>query len=659
MKDGKLACVGSPLELKHQYDVGYELLVRQHQLLQAPASPSANPLCKTKSSPTSSSPAMADSSSTQGVLAVKKRASKLSEFVLKRLPGAVRYRDHPVPYELRFMLPLAARPDFGAFLGDLEASSADLHLDNYGISMAPFEEVCWNTICVVHSSLGLSATILTNMARFFYHGMCCQVFLKVGSETSLGHAQNVGNDGPITPEDDTNWTVGEATHYQPTFFLQARAVFIRRLQLARHSLGFDWHRLGLLRAKTGVPSKGSPQGKVPTKVSSVLRVISQLPGIFRGINTLVLVCVPLAAGVVAIWMRTDTELLYFFMPRTGNHPNDAEAIVPNILVSVFIAFGYLFVPGLLAEVLVAEREAKVRNLLAVMGVDALAFWAGQAAADLALLAIPVLGTWITLEVVGLDDFTDRGFGGANDGPGLFFPLHILFMLELVSFAYVLSHAFTSPAFAMTVIPALCFGLLVLPIIVMLLTVQFNTLIYEDEPDKQLTLRDLLSILMLCWAGTSPHGFFVASTIMTIFPHKYGHDHTPKYVGILSEALSPVWAMVLLSIGKTLLFASSAIWLDVKNLRPLPEPPVPYHTPQEQLAAMDSDVRDEYYEVNRESPLDESVENGSTKRGPHAIEYSHLRKVYPAMNAKVTVAVRDTNLHVKKGECFGLLGPNGK
>ena len=74
--------------------------------------------------------------------------------------------------------------------------------------------------------------------------------------------------------------------------------------------------------------------------------------------------------------------------------------------------------------------------------------------------------------------------------------------------------------------------------------------------------------------------------------------------------------------------------------------------------MDSDVRDEYYEVNQESPLDESVENGSTSRGPHAIEYSHLRKVYPAMNAKVTMAVRDTNLHVKKGECFGLLGPNG-
>lgn len=454
--------------------------------------------------------------------------------------------------------------------------------------------------------------------------------------------------------------VGEATQYQPTFYLQARAVFIRRLQLARHSLGFDWHRLGLLRAKnSSASSKDGHVESAPLNFSAMLRGIRQLPGIFRGINTLVLVCVPLAAGVVAIWMRTDTELLYFFVPRTGNHPNDVEAIVPNMLVSVFLAFGYLFVPGLLAEVLVAEREAKVRNLLAVMGVDALAFWAGQAAADLALLAIPVFGTWITLEVVGLDDFTDRGFGGANDGPGLFFPLQVLFMLELVSFAYVLSHAFSSPAFAMTVIPAMCFGLMVLPIIAMLLTVQFNTLIYEDEPDKQLTLRELLSILMLSWAGTSPHGFFIASTIMTVFPHKYGHDHTPMYAKLLSEALSPVWAMVLLSIGKTILFASSAIWLDVKNLRPLPTPPEPYHTPQEQLAAMDSDVRDEYYEVNQGSSLDESVESGSANRGPHAIEYSHLRKVYPAMNAKVTVAVRDTNLHVKKGECFGLLGPNGE
>jgi hypothetical protein len=485
--------------------------------------------------------------------------------------------------------------------------------------------------------------------------------LKVGSETSLGHKPD--DDESITPVDDARWTVGEATQYQPTFYLQARAVFIRRLQLARHSLGFDLHRLGLLSGSAGGrqnESRVAPSqaGGAWSNLTGVVRGVRQLPGLFRGVNTLVLVCIPLAASIAAIWLRTDTTKLYFFQPRTGKHPSDVEAIVPNIVVSILIAIGYLFVPGLLAEVLVAEREAKVRNLLAVMGVDALAFWAGHAAADLALLAIPVLGTWVALEVAGLDDFTDRGFGGANDGPGLFFPLHVLFVLELVAFAYVLSHAFTSPAFAMTIIPAFCFGLLVLPIMAMLLTVQFNTLIYEDEPDKQLTLRELFSILLLGWAGSSPHGFFVASTVLTIFPHKYGHDHTPKYAKVLSEALSPVWAMVLLSISKTFLFASLAVWLDVKNLQPLPAPPEPYHTPPEHLAAMDSDVRDEYYEVNPETPPGESVENGSTRGEPHAIKYSHLRKVYPAMNAKVTVAVRDTNLHVKKGECFGLLGPNG-
>jgi len=143
MKDGnKLACVGSPLELKHQYEVGYELLVRQQQPFQAPASPSVNPLLKSGSSPSSSPRTMATAAGNEGVSTAQKRASKLSEFVLACLPGAIQYRAHPVPYELRFMLPLAARPDFGTFLSDLEASSGNLHLDNYGISMAPFEGVC-------------------------------------------------------------------------------------------------------------------------------------------------------------------------------------------------------------------------------------------------------------------------------------------------------------------------------------------------------------------------------------------------------------------------------------------------------------------------------------------------------------------------------------
>jgi hypothetical protein len=140
MKDGKLACVGSPVELKHQYEVGYELLVRQRPPSPEPASPSLNPLIATGRSPSSPRTA-AGPPGAGGVIVARKRASELNAFVLARVPGAVRYSAHPVPFEQRFTLPLAARPGFGAFLRDLEASSAEMHLDNYGISMAPFEEV--------------------------------------------------------------------------------------------------------------------------------------------------------------------------------------------------------------------------------------------------------------------------------------------------------------------------------------------------------------------------------------------------------------------------------------------------------------------------------------------------------------------------------------
>lgn len=141
MKDGKLACVGSPVELKHQYEVGYELLVRQRPPPLAPASPLANPLLAAGRPPPSPR-TIAGPSGADGVIGAMQRASELNAFVLARVPGAVRYSAHPVPFEQRFTLPLAARPGFGAFLRDLEASSAEMHIDNYGISMAPFEEVC-------------------------------------------------------------------------------------------------------------------------------------------------------------------------------------------------------------------------------------------------------------------------------------------------------------------------------------------------------------------------------------------------------------------------------------------------------------------------------------------------------------------------------------
>jgi hypothetical protein len=85
--------------------------------------------------------------------------------------------------------------------------------------------------------------------------------------------------------------------------------------------------------------------------------------------------------------------------------------------------------------------------------------------------------------VGLDDFTDGGLGGPNHGGGVYFMLHACFLLELLAFSYATSHAFSSSAFAMALLPALTLGLIVLPIFAMLLTAQFDSMVTEKVKEN--------------------------------------------------------------------------------------------------------------------------------------------------------------------------------
>jgi hypothetical protein len=59
--------------------------------------------------------------------------------------------------------------------------------------------------------------------------------------------------------------------------------------------------------------------------------------------------------------------------------------------------------------------------------------------------------------------------------------------------------------------------------------------------------------------------------------RYTHDHTAGYdkgTKMFSEDLSPIWTMVCMSLCKTVGCFGAAVYLDVKNLMPLPEPAVP-------------------------------------------------------------------------------------
>ena len=105
MKDGALACVGSPNDLKQQYGCGYDLLVRRTESTNADAT-----------------------------------RETMKGLVSEKVPGAVSLA-HPVPNELRFTLPVQSRHLFGAFFESLESQKADLSVETYGISMAPLEDV--------------------------------------------------------------------------------------------------------------------------------------------------------------------------------------------------------------------------------------------------------------------------------------------------------------------------------------------------------------------------------------------------------------------------------------------------------------------------------------------------------------------------------------
>ena len=139
MKDGKLACEGTPLELKHRYDCGYELLVQQ-ALPKAPPGRGSNPMHEAEPA-RALRPNLGGGAGSAQAPAAAAAARELEAFVLAGVPGAHRHPLHPVPSEMRFTLPLAARNTFGEFLAALEARSGALRVVNYGISMAPFEEV--------------------------------------------------------------------------------------------------------------------------------------------------------------------------------------------------------------------------------------------------------------------------------------------------------------------------------------------------------------------------------------------------------------------------------------------------------------------------------------------------------------------------------------
>ena len=211
MKDGQIACTGSPMELKEEYECGYELIVTKTPAQQAKTALYLQGLGVIPGS----------EGSMQAAELPDNPDSPLVRLLCSMIPGARLRSDHHVAEELKFELPSTERKLFGKFFAELDPRKEELGVSSYGISMAPLEEVFCRVGC--ESVLAESNPM----------------------QQALLAAEDVDDDGQvvmvspsITPTAASSYSsFGQDVHYSGSFVAQTVAIFKRRMQLASAGLG--------------------------------------------------------------------------------------------------------------------------------------------------------------------------------------------------------------------------------------------------------------------------------------------------------------------------------------------------------------------------------------------------------------------------------------
>ena len=106
-------------------------------------------------------------------------------------------------------------------------------------------------------------------------------------------------------------------------------------------------------------------------------------------------------------------------------------IIPKVISG--IALSSMFVPGVLCSALVDERCKQLRNVLTVSGCDVRSFWLGTLGADVALLQIPNLVFWVSMNVFAIPDWHTSLQT---------YLLLLLYPIHLCLFSYALSFLFS-------------------------------------------------------------------------------------------------------------------------------------------------------------------------------------------------------------------------
>lgn len=413
------------------------------------------------------------------------------------------------------------------------------------------------------------------------------VFLAVG-EDEVAH--NVGavkdwNRGSVRAGEMVRKALSEA---RPGFAGHCRAVFAQRRKLLINDL-----RVFL------APVRWILAVLRDFKVEGASRLLEKIGPHGGGARGAVLLLLPGLCAVIICALYRDKKLV----SKSRDHADD----LANFYVAACLAGSSIFVAGLVAEPLVRERKTRLRNLLAVSGLDARAYWLGTAAADYAILFVGVVVTLIALRggsVARKADASHKLFHKDETKRELWVEdewvvlVLILAPLAVVAFGYAGSHAFGEPVMTLAGFPEISIALLVAPLVVALMAWMLfggEVIPRKRAPMLKLVNLDFFELMGLyAWLCTlaSPAGALFMAMLnaarMRMLPARgsgFGKafssdpDRRIETVpggaaqasapGAMDVVWPPMWASLFVLFLQALVFGAAAYAVDRMATRPLP------------------------------------------------------------------------------------------
>ena len=324
------------------------------------------------------------------------------------------------------------------------------------------------------------------------------------------------------------------------------------------------------------------------------------------------------------------------------------SIVLGYALGVMVASAFAYIPAIAVTAVVEERETHVLHQQMLSGASVAGYWCANLIYDL-LFFLPVLvGSIIVIVVLQLP-------GISNDYLVTVIAMLLVFAIQALPLAYVISHMFTSSVTAQNMTRAF-FTLtgILLTLAAYILLDHFTgfgltliQILFAVIPNAglALSLQQLAKMGAIC-AQYKKHG--------VPCPNSNPWD-TDQGAGLY----------LLSMVGWSVIFLLAVVYIEKKRLQPPSfqrnacPPPAP--TQQEggegregrEGGGEDVDVAEE-----RRKTLTASS-SAAASSSSDVVRVERLRKVYPATKLSAEkVAVHDLCLKIQPGTCFGLLGPNG-